>query len=252
MEIKEYQRMFNVEDKHWWFVGNRKITFSQIDKIVIDRKNKILDVGCGAGINLKFLEKYGLAIGVDLSEGALRFCRLRGHRRLCLADAVSLPFKTGSFSIVNTSHVLEHLDDDNMALEEFFRILKPKGLLIITVPTFDFLWSGHDEVLQHKRRYTKKSLERKLNKFRFITIKNSYTNFFIFPVVFLMRKMRQKAELKKKICDLEIFKSAPIINKILDILYVLEAKLLKVIDFPLGVSMIYIVEKEEVEEKKDI
>lgn len=249
MDIQEYQRMYNAEDNHWWFVGNRKIVFTQIDKIVINKRNKILDVGCGTGITLKCLERYGLAIGVDLSEEALKFCRLRGHKKLCLADSKNLPFKINSFDIVNASNLLEHLDDDDIALQEFFRILKPNGILVVTVPAFEFLWSGHDEVLHHKRRYTKQSLERKIKKYRFQRIKESYTNFFIFPVVFLIRKIKKKADTKEIRCNLELFKGTPVVNKILGILYILEAKLLRIINFPFGISLIYIAKKGRTEEQ---
>src|SRR6478672_10674898 len=123
MEQHTYAIMNNVEDKHWWFVGRRAILESFMRGIVEKSKvqnPKILDVGCGTGANLEMLKNFGEAEGVDVSDDALEFCKLKGlkaHKGL----AEKLPFTDESFDVVTALDVVEHLDDDIAGLKEMRR-----------------------------------------------------------------------------------------------------------------------------------
>ncbi|MFA4015136.1 MAG: hypothetical protein RUDDFDWM_000209 [Candidatus Fervidibacterota bacterium] len=197
----------------------------------------ILDVGCGTGGNLELLSSYGVCIGIDISPLALSICKKHWDGNLICADASSLPFRNCSVDLVAALDVLEHLQDDVAALSEFWRILKPNGLLIMTVPAFMFLWSGHDVALRHFRRYTMSELKMKLRKAGFVTQKLSYAICPLLPFVFIFRKLQLIAQhnMKKHTALIELPKP---LNEALIAMLQLEATLLKYIDLPFGVSLI--------------
>lgn len=156
MENLEYQNMHAIETTHFWFVGKRKFL-----EIVLNRQFgkkrgiKVLDVGCGSGAVMEFLNARGYeTYGIDMSETAVAFCKERGlHAELGLADTINFPDAT--FDMVCSFDMLEHVDDDAKAIAEMARVLKPGGIFIATVPAHQFLFSYHDELLHHKRRYGK-------------------------------------------------------------------------------------------------
>lgn len=243
MKIDEYQKMYHLEETHWWFVGKRKIVLSLLDKLYTPTTNlKIMDVGCGTGTMMNYLKKYGSVVGIDTSDEALNFCRQRGKRKVYKANINRLPFNNSSFDLVTALDVIEHVEEDDQALQELFRVCKKGGRVTITVPAYNFLWSKHDIALEHKRRYTAKELKKKIENVGFHMEFFSYTNIFIFPFAFIWRifgnLLRPKA----------IPKSDPIptlflINKILRGLYSIESKLLKYFSFPYGISLVCIAKK---------
>ncbi len=115
MEQHTYSIMYEVEGKHWWFVGRRRIIAEFVQKVCRDlgkQRPRILDVGCGTGANLQMLAQFGAAEGVDVSAEALDFCRARGLNEVKQGAAESLPFADASFDLVTGLDVVEHLDDD--------------------------------------------------------------------------------------------------------------------------------------------
>jgi len=248
MIIEEYQKMYELEEKHWWFKGKRKIVFNWL--VDLQHQHKILDVGCGTGINLIYLKRRAnFVIGIDSSKEAIDFCKLRGHKTLCQADILSLPLKDNSIDIILALDVLEHIDNDELAISELHRVLKPKGKLFITVPAFKFLWSKHDEIHHHYRRYTKIELVNKIKKYNFSIPKSSYTNMFIFPIVFAVRGYKNViVKLRKDNTyqySSDLVEVGYLINQILTYLYTIEAKILKIINLPFGTSLFCICVKEE-------
>src|SRR4051794_31722278 len=126
MEQQVYEITYQSEQSHWWFVGRRTLAFDQIDQFYRDRHDlQIMDVGCGTGLNMKYLAKYGKVTGVDLSPTALSFCQARGHTRLIMAPLEQLPFADNTFDLVTALDIIEHLDDDLAGLNEIRRVLKP-------------------------------------------------------------------------------------------------------------------------------
>lgn len=177
MRPTELAKMFDLEDTYWWFVGRRELVRelllrhqdrkargerrkakSQRREVTVKGQTTLLDVGCGTGATLQAVSDLGLAVGMDRSSDALRFCRQRGLRELALADAVSLPVASESVEVVLALDLLEHIPDDAAACREFARALKPGGLLVVTVPACPWLWSEHDDALDHLRRYRGKRL----------------------------------------------------------------------------------------------
>lgn len=179
----EYHKL---EDSLWWFLARRDI-FSRLLSF-FPRDSKILEVGCASGALLQHLARQGFTNlwGVDISEEAVRRARDRGLARVAIADAVALPFESGTFDIVVSSDVLEHIPNDEGAVKEWARVLKPGGTLFLFVPAHPFLWSAHDEVNEHLRRYRKEEVLDLLEKAGFVVDRASYWNMLMFfPIAFV-------------------------------------------------------------------
>ena len=158
MRASELEEFFNIEDWYWWFVGHRRLVASLIRRYAPGPALRILDVGCGSGGTLAAVRDQGSATGCDLSPDALRLCRQRSLKLLAGARAEHLCFASEVFDVVLSCDVLEHLQRDDRALDEIERVLKPGGVAIITVPAYPWLWSAHDEVVRHQRRYSRRQL----------------------------------------------------------------------------------------------
>ncbi len=226
--------MYELEDHHWWFRGKRLLIAETIRRL---RKNDcqiILDAGCGTGVMSNELAKLGKVIGVDTSEEALKFYKSRGLNGM-LSDIKELPFPDKCFDFVIASDVLEHVSDDFAALNELKRVLKDDGYIIVTVPAHQFLYSAHDKALNHYRRYSKKCLLNLINQCELRVYKLSYTNFFIFPFVFMAR-MAQKL-IKPRLVKTNTGKVPNLVNEILYRIYQFEAAWIKRHGFFTGVSL---------------
>src|SRR6266567_2800474 len=156
MQHHTYSIMYEVEEKHWWFAGRRRIIASFVEDICREfetGKPRILDVGCGTGANIQMLSQFGSAEGVDVSTEALEFCRARGLTNVKQGAAETLPHGDASFDLVTGLDVIEHLDDDVAGLREMRRVLRPGGRALLFVPAFMFLWGVQDDISHHRRRY---------------------------------------------------------------------------------------------------
>lgn len=158
MQERELAEMFAVEMDHWWFAGKR-ILFKRLLATELGRGGlRILDVGCGTGASACEFGAYGEVWATDRSTSALAMARSRGVTKVFVCDGGQLPLVTGSFDLVLAFDVLEHSDDDHAMLNDIARVLRPGGSVAIHVPAWPSLWSRHDEILGHKRRYTRRSL----------------------------------------------------------------------------------------------
>lgn len=245
MELFVYEEVCKREKDDWWFVGRRKILSTLLEKYLVQRKAKsknlaIIDIGCGAGDVMELLAKFGQVLGVDSSKQIAAFNKKMG-RKVVVGDITKLDFPQKQFSLVTVLEVLEHLDRDRQALEEVWRILKPGGMLVITVPAFSFLWGSHDVTAHHKRRYTQKEIEEKLQKTGFKIIKISYMNTFLFPIIFSVRILKKLFNIGEGKSD--FWEYPPFVNQILKQIFSFEATLLKRTSFPFGTSLLVIAEK---------
>lgn len=235
-----YEDLFSLEEKHWWHISKRRIVQKLIEKYNTISNPKILDIGCGTGKNMEELQKLGVVYGLDNSQEALSFCRKRGLNNLILGSAEKTHLKNNSFNIITLLDVLEHTDDIK-TLKEISRILTKKGLVIITVPAFNWLWSNWDVVLHHQRRYTIKNLKLTLEKNNFQVKKISYMYFFLVLPIFIIRII--KSIIFKKVYPSDFKLSSPFINMLMDKITNLESSILIYLSIPFGTSIIAVAEK---------
>ena len=184
MEIKLIEEMFHQEKTLWWHVAKRKAakTFLKQYGGPIAGK-KILDIGCGTGAMMEDLTVLEADVyGLDGSSEAVGFCQRRNLKNIRLGNLErSLPFFNNFFSAITCLDVLEHITSDEKLLAEIYRILKPGGFLVISVPAYQIFWTYWDEMLGHKRRYLLRSLVKKLDKAGFFVEKSTYLFSFLFP-----------------------------------------------------------------------
>src|SRR3989344_1324367 len=187
MNEPEYRKMKELEEVYWWHVGRRAIIRAVLKKYLSGHKQEkkpalLLDLGCGTGGNACLLKEFGEVIGADNSAMALKIARTADFSKLTLIEKNRLPFEDNSFDCLTLLDVLEHIENDNDALSKCRRVLKQDGLLILTVPTYQWLFSGPDEALNHKRRYLMKNLSKQLSGAGFNICFKSYAITFLFPL----------------------------------------------------------------------
>ncbi len=204
----------------------------------------ILNVGCGTGGLIPTLERFGSVANYDPSLEAVRLCKERGHADTYHFNGGYLPCEGDSFDIAAALDVLEHIQDDRIALAEWFRVLKPGGRLLISVPAYQWLWSSHDEALGHCRRYTASRLHRDLNRAGFSVGKRTYAITFSFPLIVGYRLIDSVTRSEKT--PVASYVELPsLMNGLLTQLLKLEGKLLRFMNFPLGTSVVIIAKKPD-------
>ena len=190
------------------------------------------------GYFLKDLEALGFTpqnlFGVDISDKAIANCKANGINNAFVMDAQNITLNE-KFDIVIASDCLEHLENDKKALKNWNDLLKIGGTMYVFVPAFQSLWSYHDVVNMHFRRYTKSELKSKLLVENLEILKSSYWNFFLFLPVYIFRTITSGLQ-KNKTGESDITIGNRFVNKALLNLIIFENKLLKVVNFPFGVS----------------
>ncbi len=225
MEIKEIGRMHEIEDYHWWFSAKRRLIASELAS---QKKGMLLDIGCGTGANMNAFKKFHTSIGCDGSIQALRFSKFRGNSNLVLCNAKDLPFKAGTFDFVTVLDVFEHIDDDERSMRDVGRIMKTRGRMILTVPAHMFMWSEHDVLIDHKRRYCYSELSEKIKRNNFNISKISYWNFMLFLPVLVYKFFSKKTNTNKE---------NKIVNWILFLILKVENIIVRKVNLPFGISI---------------
>jgi SAM-dependent methyltransferase len=158
MEDRELRALLDADEHHWWYRGRRRIIAAELDRLPLRAGARVLDAGCGSGRTLQDLRAYGEVAGIELSELAAEHARERQLGEVRVGRVESLPWEDDSFDLVTCLDVLEHTPDDRVALRELRRVTKRGGWLLLTVPAYPSLWSTHDVVNHHYRRYTRRLL----------------------------------------------------------------------------------------------
>ncbi|MGE3818056.1 MAG: class I SAM-dependent methyltransferase [Isosphaeraceae bacterium] len=252
MEIPEYEVMYQSEEGHWWYVGLRDLVLPAVLEGVagIDRPT-ILDAGCGTGATLAFL-RGDRAFGLEYSAEAFIFLRRRGLARLARGSVDRIPFADGSFDAILSADVLCCLGSpgDLDALREFRRVLKPGGRLVMNLPAYQWLRSGHDQAVHTRRRYTRGELGRLLTQADLRIRTNSYRNSILFPIVVLVRlAQRLVTRSSSRIPHSDLRPLPAVLNWTLSLPLLLENRLIRLgFRFPFGLSAYVVAERPRSEE----
>jgi SAM-dependent methyltransferase len=185
---REYElQTHRAEDRHWWYRGRRTVLNGVIDDLGLPAHARILDAGCGSGRNMVELARYGSVSAIELSEASVALARARDAGEVVEGSVLQMPYADASFDLATSLDVIEHLDDDVGALRELRRVVAPGGALLTTVPAYQWLWSSHDEVNHHHRRYTRRSLALAGEQAGWREVRTTYFNSLLLPVAILLR-----------------------------------------------------------------
>lgn len=244
MKTSLYQEIHAFEDVHWWFVSRRLILRRILDRFYLrPEAAKVLELGCGSGGNLKMLQKYGSLQAMELDDQARAWANAR---KLCQVEKGKLPHEmpfNDKFDLICMLDLLEHIDDELATLRVVRERLKENGLLVITVPAFQFLWSRHDEVNLHIRRYHQKRLLEKCRQAGLRVEYSTYFNTFLFPLVAAVRLLNNLLG-REAGSDIKLPPTAA--NKFLTWLFSSERFFLPRFSFPCGVSILLVAGRDEI------
>ena len=230
--------MYENELTHAWYLGTRQLMLSQI-KNSINKKSKILDAGCGTGGTIVYLRKNGYknVFGIDSSKFAINYNKKRKIKNVSLASIDKIPFKNNSFDAVICMDVLYHKDvDPKSAVEEIFRVLKNGGIFYSQEPAYDWLKSGHDRIIETKKRFKRKELVDVISTSGLENIKNSHFNTILFLPIAISRFKNRIHERGDSGSDVD--KLPALLNLLMLFSLNLEAKILKFTNLPFGLSIV--------------
>ena len=241
MEPSEYHNIAHLEENHWWYAGIRYISQSLIRRLGLPSSAKILDAGCGVGGGLKWLQQFGETIGIDLHPLAIQYSAKYSHR-IARASVQSIPFASNTFDLVTSFDVLYHLSitDDQQVLNEFARVTRPGGYIVIRVPAHDWLRGAHDRQVHTRHRYEPNELRKKIQTADLRLNRLTYVGLSFWFLAVVSRLLEKKDEAHSDV------KMPPLpINTILKLLISAESIWLRWLNSPLGLSLLAIAQKRE-------
>jgi len=239
MERVVYDRMAELDGLHWWYRARRNILSDLIQRrIALPAEARILEIGCGTGHNVLMLKRFGEVDAVEIDEAARDMAAERLGKPV---GSAPLPELTGvedrRYDLVAILDVLEHVEADRDALASIARKLKPGGRILVTVPAHPWMWSAHDVVNHHQRRYTSRSLSDVVAQAGLKLEMISYFNSLLFPLAAAARLVGRVTG--KQDSD-DALPSRPV-NRLFEAIFNLERHALGRMPFPPGVSLVAIV-----------
>jgi len=155
-----YDRMAAHDSTHWWYRARRDILHDYLARYGdLPAGARILEIGCGTGHNLPMLAAFGAVEAIEIDPAARGIAAERLGRPVGDAPLPDLPgVERGAYDLVAVLDVVEHIADDVAALKAMASLLKPGGKVLIAVPAHQWMWSAHDVVNHHHRRYSKRTL----------------------------------------------------------------------------------------------
>lgn len=238
MEKHIFDEMVDLETGHWWYQARRDIISEILDQYFSDQKNlDILDVGCGTGSNIKLLKKFGQVLGLEPETSMAEYCQKNDLKVInCTIEDYQ---EAQKFDLITAFDVLEHIKDDREVIRKFASLLNTDGYFLITVPAKKLLWTKHDAVCHHYRRYEAREIKNLVqDNFKIVYI--SYYNFFLFSFIFVGLKFKNLFKRDQM--------AAKLPNKFTNwLLYRIFSSEKKIIGrqkkFPFGVSLIVLAQK---------
>jgi len=235
MERAAYREMADLDQRHWWYRARRQVLEELIRREVRPpRDAKILEIGCGTGHNLEMLGKFGQVDAIELDDESRAIAQDRLGRDIKsarLPELIGIPQR--HYDLIAALDVIEHIDGDDEAIAAISTRLKPGGRFLMTVPAHPWMWSAHDTVNHHKRRYSKSSLKRLFDGSELRLDKIGYFNSLLFPLAVadrLVSKLRGKDEAEVKLPSMPL-------NSGLETIFAAERHLVGRLPLPPGLSL---------------
>lgn len=245
MDAALYDELHRVEQTHWWFRARRRIVWSLVERYVgSDRgqRLKICELGCGTGGNLIGAAQFHDVVGVECAPEALAYARRSLGDRVIfgrLPDGVDLP--AASFDVVLLTDVLEHIEDDAASARTSLQLLRPGGIVVATVPAYQWLYSPRDAQHHHFRRYGRRQFAALWKQGGAETELLSYYNTWLFPAAAVAR-LASKMLRRNERGDLRVPRAG--LNSLLEKVMASEAQVLGRWQLPFGLSLISVVKKK--------
>jgi SAM-dependent methyltransferase len=239
MQDAFYDEYFQIEDNHWWFRGRRAVLGALLSPR-LKPPVRTLDIGSAGGAISEMLLGFGPVTACDIDVRCATSVARRPGMSFVYGRAEALPFEPGSFDLVTVFDVLEHLDDDVLALREMARVLRPGGGVAIAVPAYQWMWGRQDEISNHRRRYTKRLLKRRLEQAGLRVQRMTAFNTFLFPpaaIIRVARRLARRADSPREtVSDFSMTRPGRL-NELLARVFSSERVLLRHVDLPFGVSI---------------
>ena len=235
MEREVYEAMAEHDERHWWYRARRQIIAELIRrKVPLPKVAKLLEIGCGTGHNLPMLGEFGQVEALEVDPIARGMAEKRLGRTVLSSPLPALEgVPDATYDMVAALDVVEHIPDDKAALEGISRVLKPGGKLLMTVPAHQWMWSAHDVVNHHQRRYSKRDFKRLVNESPLKLESIGYLNSLLFPLA-LAQRLASKLTGNE---DANLAPPAEPINQVLERVFALERRVIGRIPLPPGLSL---------------
>jgi SAM-dependent methyltransferase len=250
MDLTYEAKYHQLEEQHWWFASRRDAVYDLIQGLKLPASASILEIGCSGGPLMQRLRAAGYSdlTGIDVSAPAIELAHARGVPNVSVMDGANLQFADERFDLVIASDVLEHIEDETRALREWTRVLKPGGQLLVFVPAHTYLWSEHDVVNHHFRRYSRQGLQAALERVGLRAQRSSFWNAALYFPTAALRLGRRLvsgpvAPEKKPGATGDLHQFAGPANALLLQWIKLENRLLRRFNLPLGVSVFALAQK---------
>jgi SAM-dependent methyltransferase len=211
MDVKEEEILGPEIGDHWYYESKGRALRTILDGKTVD---EVLDVGAGSGVFTRQLIEFGLVRRGVCLDSAYDVERIETHIGCEISFVRSVDEVPQE--LVLMMDVLEHVDDDVGLLSEYADKMLPGGRVLISVPAFQFLWSGHDVFLEHKRRYTLSHIEQVARQAGLRVLTGRYFFGALFPLVAAIR-LRGRLQLKADKIEAKssLKRAHPLTNKIL-------------------------------------
>ena len=235
MERIVYEKMAELDQQHWWYRARRQVLAALIRrKARPPAGGRLLEIGCGTGHNLEMLSEFGQLDALELDDTARAVAEMRLGRPVMdspLPELRGVPQRT--YDLVAALDVIEHIDDDEASIASIATLLKPGGKLVMTVPAHEWMWSAHDVVSHHKRRYSKRSLKKLIEASPLRLEAMGYLNSLLLPAA-IAERLASKARGKQ---DADLWLPPRPVNAMLEMLFASERHLIGRVPLPPGLSL---------------
>ncbi len=241
MSRETFDAMARFEGRHWWYRAKRELVAEEVGPPADASGDTVIDVGCGTGAMLGDLRRRSWlrTLGTDLSPYALALADGGdGSGGFAVARAEQLPLRAGAGAALLSLDVVEHLDDDVLAMAEYARVVGPGGTVVLTVPAYAWAWSDHDVRLGHRRRYTARSLRRAAEASGLEVERCTYFHSWLVPVALAVRKTPLRRSMRGGAQEASFV--SPLVNRALLAVTRLERAVLRRVDLPFGLSILLV------------
>jgi SAM-dependent methyltransferase len=250
MDLTYEAKYHQLEEKQWWFASRRDAVYDLVTQLKLPANAAILEIGCSGGPLMLRLRQQGYTdlTGIDVSQSAIELAQARGVPHVSVMDGAALTFADARFDLVIASDVLEHIEDEAQALREWTRVLRPGGQLLVFVPAHAYLWSEHDVVNHHFRRYSRAGLINAMRTAGLQLVRSSFWNAALYvptAVLRLAKRLLKGPATQATVTTAtgDLYQLPGLLNRLLLGWVRLENFVLRHVGLPIGVSVFALARK---------